>query len=129
MAVHFLGVWAGSAWRGGRRFIWLTGMLAFLASVGEAFTGFLAQGNFDSQWIASEGKDGLNAIGVGAQFNALNYGQMLLLHIAPVALLLFALIAAHVLLVRRRGVVPPVLIRPDPGGPPARSETAEEVSA
>jgi len=44
MAVHFLGVLAGSAWRGGRKLVWVTGMLAFLASVGEAFTGFLIQG-------------------------------------------------------------------------------------
>jgi len=108
MAVHFLGVWVASAWRGGRRFVWLTGMLAFLAAVGEAFTGFLVQGNADSQWIASQAKDGLNAVGVGSEFNALNYGQMLLLHIAPFAVVLLALVVGHVLMVRRRGVVPPV---------------------
>ncbi len=29
------------------------------------FTGYLVQTNFDSQWIASEAKDGINSIGVG----------------------------------------------------------------
>ncbi len=108
MAVHFLGVLAGSAWRGGRKLVWVTGMLAFLASVGEAFTGFLIQGNADSQWIAAQAKDGLNAVGVGSQVNTLNYGQMLTLHIAPFVAIVGALIVAHILLIRRHGVVPPV---------------------
>jgi quinol-cytochrome oxidoreductase complex cytochrome b subunit len=32
---------------------WITGVIAFLASVVECFTGYLSQQNFDSQWIAT----------------------------------------------------------------------------
>ena len=42
----------------------------------DCFTGYLAQQNFDSQWIASEGKDGFNAVGIGAFFNVMDFGQM-----------------------------------------------------
>ena len=35
----------------------LTGVLAFLVSIMEAFTGYLSQQNFSSQWIATNGKD------------------------------------------------------------------------
>ena len=35
---------------------WITGAVAFLASIGTAFTGYLVQTNFDSQWIARRGK-------------------------------------------------------------------------
>ncbi len=37
--------------------------VAFVASIATAFTGYLSQQNFDSQWIV-EAKDGLNAAGV-----------------------------------------------------------------
>jgi hypothetical protein len=50
-------------------------VLAFVASIGEAFTGYLAQQNFDSQWIATNGKDTFNAAGIGAFFNVMNFGQ------------------------------------------------------
>ena len=43
----------------------------FLASIVEAFTGYLSQQNSDSQWIATNGKDAFNAAGVGAFFNRL----------------------------------------------------------
>jgi quinol-cytochrome oxidoreductase complex cytochrome b subunit len=81
--------------------------VAFVASIGAAFTGYLSQQNFASQWIASEGKDGLNAAGVGAFFNVLNFGQMFMWHILLLPLVLGVLVVLHVLLVRKHGVVPP----------------------
>jgi quinol-cytochrome oxidoreductase complex cytochrome b subunit len=85
----------------------VTGAVAFLASVGTAFTGYLVQQNFDSQWISTQAKDGLNSVGIGAYFNVLDFGQMLMWHIVLLPLALGVLVVAHVLLVRRRGVVPP----------------------
>ncbi len=82
MVIH---LWGGkfwmAAWRGGRSWTWMTGVVLFLISIGTSFTGFLAQSNFDSQWIAGQAKDGLNSVGVGAWFNVLNPGQMLMWHI------------------------------------------------
>ena len=86
----------------------MTGAIVFLVAIGAAFTGYLSQQNFDSQWIASEGKDGLNAIGVGAFFNVADFGQMYTFHVILLPVAVTALVVWHVLLVRRHGVVPPI---------------------
>jgi ubiquinol-cytochrome c reductase cytochrome b subunit len=108
MVIHLWGTFWMAAWRGRRQLTWVTGAVAFVASIGAAFTGYLSQQNFAAQWIASEGKDGLNAAGVGAFFNVLNFGQMFMWHILLLPVVLGALVGLHVLLVRRRGVVPPL---------------------
>ena len=78
MVVHLWGKFWMAAWRGRRVLTWVTGAVAFLASVGTAFSGYLVQTNFDSQWIAAEAKDGFNSVGIGAWFNVLDVGQALL---------------------------------------------------
>ena len=74
MVVHLWGKFWMAAWRGRAAMTWVTGALAFFASIGTAFTGYLVQTNFESQWISFEAKDGLNAVGVGAWFNVANVG-------------------------------------------------------
>jgi ubiquinol-cytochrome c reductase cytochrome b subunit len=108
MVVHLWGKFWMAAWRGRRGLTWVTGVVAFVASIGTAFTGYLSQSNFDSQWIGAEGKDGINAIGVGAWFNVLNPGQMLLWHVVLLPLTVGAIVVFHIVLVRRHGVVPPI---------------------
>jgi ubiquinol-cytochrome c reductase cytochrome b subunit len=108
MVIHLWGKFWMAAWRGRRALTWITGVVAFLASIGTAFTGYLIQTNFDSQWISFEAKDGLNSVGIGAFFNVANLGQMLLLHACLLPLVVGAIVVWHVLLVRRRGVVPPI---------------------
>jgi ubiquinol-cytochrome c reductase cytochrome b subunit len=107
MVIHLWGKFFMAAWRGRRALTWITGAVAFLGSVGTAFTGYLIQENFDSQWIATQAKDGLNSVGIGSFFNVLNYGQMLIFHVVLLPLVLSVLIVVHILLVRHRGVVPP----------------------
>ncbi|HZC50923.1 MAG TPA: hypothetical protein VE441_00290 [Mycobacterium sp.] len=58
----------------------MTGAVAFVGSIATAFTRYLSQTTFDSQWISTQAKDGLNSVAVGAVFNVLNTGQMLLWH-------------------------------------------------
>jgi ubiquinol-cytochrome c reductase cytochrome b subunit len=108
MVVHLWGKFFMAAWRGRRALTWITGAVAFLVSIGTAFTGYLSQQNFDSQWIGGQAKDGLNASGVGSFFNVLNFGQMLMWHIVLLPLFVGLLIVGHVVLVRKRGVVPPL---------------------
>jgi quinol-cytochrome oxidoreductase complex cytochrome b subunit len=108
MVVHLWGKFFMAAWRGRRALTWMTGVVAFLGSIGTAFTGYLSQSNFDSQWISDQAKDGLNSVGIGAWFNVLDPGQMLLWHVALLPGLLGILVVAHVVLVRRHGVVPPI---------------------
>ncbi len=108
IVIHLWGKFWMAAWRGRRAMTWITGMVAFVASVVECFTGYLSQQNYDSQWISTSGKDAFNSVGVGAVWNAMNFGQMLMWHIVLVPIVLVAIVGAHVLLVRVRGVVHPI---------------------
>jgi ubiquinol-cytochrome c reductase cytochrome b subunit len=85
MVIHLWGKFWMAAWRGKRTLTWVTGVIAFVAS-----------------------KDGLNAIGVGAWFNVLNPGQMLLWHVVLLPFAVGVIAVWHVVLVRRHGVVPPI---------------------
>ena len=108
MVIHLWGKFWMAAWRGKRALTWITGVVAFVGSIGAAFTGYLTQANFDSQWISAEAKDGINSIGVGAWFNVLNPGQMLLWHVLLLPFVVGVIAVWHVILVRRHGVVPPL---------------------
>jgi len=111
MVIHLWGKFWMAAWRGRRGLTWVTGMLAFLASVVECFTGYLSQQNFDSQWIATNGKDAINSTGLGGFFDLMNFGQMLLWHVVLIPIVLVAVVGAHVLMVRVRGVAHPLPAR------------------
>jgi quinol-cytochrome oxidoreductase complex cytochrome b subunit len=124
MVVHIWGKFWMAAWRGNRGMTWITGAVAFFASIGTAFTGYLVQSNFESQWISFEAKDGLNAIGVGAWFNVANVGQMLLLHVCLLPVVVGVIVVWHVLLVRKHGVVPPLPVK---AGPPP--EAPDDIGA
>src|SRR6266571_7217226 len=71
LVIHLWGKFWMAAWRGRRAMTWITGVLAFGASIVTAFTGYLSQENFDSQWIATNGKDAFNAVGIGSIWNAM----------------------------------------------------------
>ncbi|MDX6302542.1 MAG: hypothetical protein QOF53_3756 [Nocardioidaceae bacterium] len=108
MVIHLWGKFWMAAWRGNRGLTWVTGVVAFVTSIGTAFTGYLVQSNFDSQWISGEAKDGINSIGIGSFFNVLNPGQMLLWHVTLLPVAVGIITVMHVVLVRRHGVVPPL---------------------
>ena len=108
MVVHLWGKFWMAAWRGHRGLTWVTGVVAFVASIGTAFTGYLTQSNFDSQWISGEAKDGINSIGIGSWFNVLNPAQMLLWHVVLLPVAVGVVAVLHILMVRRHGVVPPL---------------------
>jgi cytochrome b/b6/petB-like protein len=107
MVVHLWGKYWMAAWRGGRVRVWVTGAIIFLVAVPTALTGYVSQQNFDAQWISTQAKDALNSVGVGAFFNVLNFGQMYGWHVLLLPIAVVFLVAAHVLLVRNHGVVPP----------------------
>ncbi len=107
MALHLWTTFFMGAWRDGRAKTWMTGVLAFIVSILTAFTGYLSQTNFDSQWIAVSAKDLMNSVGVGGFFNTLNFGQMYTYHVIVFPAVIAAIIAIHVLYVRLRGVVRP----------------------
>jgi quinol-cytochrome oxidoreductase complex cytochrome b subunit len=125
MVIHLWGKFFMAAWRGKRRLTWATGVISFVVSVAAAFTGYLSQQNFDSQWISTQAKDGINATGAGAFWNVLNFGQMLMWHIVLLPIGVVAIAGLHVLLVRRRGIVPPF----DEGDGPGPAADDSEVPA
>jgi quinol-cytochrome oxidoreductase complex cytochrome b subunit len=124
LVIHLWGKFWMAAWRGRRTMTWITGVIAFMASVVECFTGYLSQSNLDSQWIATNGKDAFNAVGVGSFFNVMNFGQMLMWHIVLIPIVLVAIVGAHVLMVRVRGVSHPL-----PAQRPLRRSRADRKAA
>ncbi|MEP7369985.1 MAG: cytochrome b N-terminal domain-containing protein [Dermatophilaceae bacterium] len=133
MVIHLWGQFFMEGWRGKRAMTWVTGALAFFGSIGTAFTGYLSQANFESQWISTQAKDGLNAAGVGAFFNVLDGSQMLLWHVSLLPLLVGIIAVMHIVLVRRHGVVPPIdaeddLLEPCPAPTANQAQHVEATS-
>jgi len=108
MVLHLWGMYFMASWRDGRAPTWMIGAVIFAVSILAAFTGYLSQQNFDSQWIAVNAKDAMNASGVGAFFNVLNFGQMYGIHVMLVPAAIIFLVALHLVQVRMRGVVRPI---------------------
>jgi len=107
MAAHALASFFTMAWRGGRGFTWVTGVLAFLLAVVTAFTGFLMMTNWDGQYIAQQAKDAFNAMGIGAVWNVMDVGQQFTLHVVVTSGLLGFIVLIHLGQIRHRGVAPP----------------------
>jgi hypothetical protein len=126
MVIHLWGKFWMAAWRGRRGLTWVTGVVAFMASVVECFTGYLSQQNFDSQWISTSGKDAFDGVGVGAFFNLMNVGQMLLWHVVLIPVVLVALVGAHILAVRVRGVAHPLPVTRTRGREARRAAAAAD---
>jgi len=108
MVIHIWGKFWMAAWRGHRALTWITGVVSFLVSMATALTGYLIQTNFESQWISAEAKDGLNSVGAGAVMNVMDIGQMVLWHVALLPLGVGVIVVAHIVLIRLRGVAPPI---------------------
>ncbi len=108
MVLHLWGQYFAAGWRDGRAPTWMIGAVIFLVSILAAFTGYLTQQNFDSQWIAVNAKDAVNSIGMGGLFNVLNFGQMYGLHVMLVPVAVTILVVLHIVQVRMRGVVKPI---------------------
>ena len=107
MILHLVTKSLNAAWRGRRKATWMMGALTMLVSIAAALTGYVSQQNFEAQWIATQAKDGLNAVGVGAFVNVLDTGQMLTVHVVVLPLTVALLVTLHIVLVRVRGVCPP----------------------
>jgi hypothetical protein len=123
MVIHLWGKYWMSAWRGGRVRTWITGAITFLIAIPCALTGYVSQQNFDAQWISTQAKDAMNSVGIGSFFNLLNFGQMYSYHIFLLPAAVVAVVIGHVLLVRKHGVVPPLVLSQSSKSEPA--ETSE----
>lgn len=128
MVIHLWGKYWMSAWRGGRVRTWVTGAVTFLIAVPCALTGYVSQQNFDAQWISTQAKDAMNSVGIGSFFNLLNFGQMYSYHIFLLPAAVVAVVIGHVLLVRKHGVVPPLVLSQASHGEPAEKSDPAAVA-
>ncbi len=122
MVIHLWGKYWMAAWRGGRARVWMTGVVAFVVAIPCALTGYASQQNFDAQWISTQAKDAINASGLGAFWNLLNFGQMYSYHVLLLPLAVVAIVAAHILLVRKHGIVPPFQLADRIGAPASQAQ-------
>ncbi len=106
--LHLWGQYFMASWRDGRATTWVVGVVIFLAGLVTGFTGYISQQDLDAQWIAVNAKDAVNAVGAGAFFNPLDFGQMYGIHVMLLPIAVTVLVVLHVLQVRMRGVVKPI---------------------
>jgi len=108
LVLHLLTKFFKAAWRDKRWSTWVWGLLSLAVVIFTGLTGFLMQTSWDSQWIAVQAKDAMNAMGIGGFFNTLNTGQVLALHVAVLPVVGIIFIGIHLFLVRRDGPVKPI---------------------
>lgn len=111
LLLHFFSVFFTEGWREGRFATWAVGAFLFMFSIIEAFTGYLMRGGFFAQWNQVQSKDAFNSLGLSGIFNVLNNGQLYGLHVSVIPAILIILLAIHIILVRKHGVVPPIQSR------------------
>ena len=114
MFLHILRVWATGAYRGRRLLNWVLGILMLLLAFAENLFGLLARGDWESQFVALHSGNMLflepfffHLFGPG------NFTADLTIHIALIPVILFALILAHIALVRMQSIAPPLGDTPD----------------
>ena len=105
--LHLLAKFFKAAWRDGRWRTWVIGLVTLAVTVFSGLTGTLLQQNWDAQWNAVQGKDPMNALGLG-WMNAMDPGQLLTLHAALFPLLVILFAAVHIGLVRSESPVRPI---------------------
>ncbi len=105
--VHSAASFFTAAWRGGRGLTWVWGVLTFLVAVLTGLTGYTVQSNYAAQYIGQQAKDALNPTGLGYVLNVMSFDNSIGWHMVLLPLLVALLVVAHLLWVRRHGVVAP----------------------
>ncbi|MBK4348741.1 cytochrome b N-terminal domain-containing protein [Lacisediminihabitans changchengi] len=109
MLLHMLRVWATGSFRGRRIFNWWIGIAIFTLAMGENLFGLLARGDWESQFVAMHSDNMLFIQPFFFNlFSPANFTADLAIHIAVVPVAIFALILAHIVLVRQFGMHPPL---------------------
>jgi ubiquinol-cytochrome c reductase cytochrome b subunit len=129
--VHVGSSFFTAAWRGGRGLTWVFGAMTFLVAILTGLTGYVAQSNFDGQYIGQQAKDATNAVGLGYVLNLMSFDNVIGWHVVILPLGVAAFLALHLLWVRRHGIVapfPPEGVSwqgaPEPGGPTSNERSS-----
>lgn len=110
--LHLFRVWATGSYRGRRIFNWWIGLTIFMMAMGENLFGLLARGDWESQFVSMHSD---NMLFIQPFFFHLfspgNFMADLTVHIALLPVAIFALILAHVVLIRLQGLSKPLPAR------------------
>ncbi len=108
LVLHATAKFFMAAWRDRRWSTWVWGLLTMVVAIFTGLTGFLSQTSWDSQWIAVQSKDAMNALGIGAFFNTLDTGQVLTVHVVVLPVIVSICLGVHLFLIRRDSPVKPL---------------------
>jgi hypothetical protein len=122
LVLHAIRVFVSGAYKRPREFTWILGVLLLGTTLGLAFTGSILPWNQVSFWgttIATEMAGGIPWIGPevvralrgSEDVSDATLGRFFALHVAILPAGLLALVAAHLALVRKHGLVPPESVR------------------
>ena len=109
LVLHLIRVWATGSYRGRRVVNWVIGSSTLFLGLLENLFGLLARGDWESQFVAMHSDDMLftqpfffSLLGPG------NFTADLAIHTAVIPVIMFALILAHLTLVRLQGIARPL---------------------
>ncbi len=109
LVLHLIRVWATGAYRGRRWLNWAIGTVVMLIGLGQNLFGILARGDWESQFVSMHSD---NMLFVEPFFFRLvspaNFTTDFALHVVVIPVIMFALIFAHVTLVRVQGIARPL---------------------
>src|SRR6266542_542297 len=101
--------WPSTAGSARRWLNWALGSAVLLLGLGENLFGLLARGDWESQFVAMHSDDMLfTEPWFFHLFSPANFTADLVIHVAVIPVVLFALIMAHLTLVRLQGIARPL---------------------
>lgn len=107
--LHLFRVWATGSYRGRRILNWWIGLTIFMLAMGENLFGLLARGDWESQFVSMHSDDMLFIQPFFFHlFSPANFTADLTIHIALLPVVIFALILAHIVLLRLQGLSKPL---------------------
>ena len=107
--LHLFRVWATGSYRGRRILNWWIGLTIFMLAMGENLFGLLARGDWESQFVSMHSDNMLFIQPFFFHlFSPANFTADLTIHIALLPVVLFALILAHIVLLRLQGLSKPL---------------------
>ena len=102
-------IWATCSYRGRRIFNWWIGLMIFMLAMGENLFGLLARGDWESQFVSMHSDNMLFIQPFFFNlFSPANFTADLTIHIAVLPVVIFALILAHIVLIRIMGLSKPL---------------------
>lgn len=107
--LHLFRVWATGSYRGRRILNWWIGLTIFMLAMGENLFGLLARGDWESQFVSMHSDDMLFIQPFFFHlFSPANFTADLTIHMALLPVIIFALILAHIVLLRLQGLSKPL---------------------